>query len=195
MSVHSTSGSLLSRARAQDQGAWTRLMELYAPLCLHWIRRQGVRGADAEDVLQETFRAASGGIQHFGNRPGKHSFRAWLRTVARSRVANHFAGQERLPHYVSESQLNQHASASLDPGELDQRDATEQALHNAMLQAALGGLQHQVQPATYRAFELTVLGGRSAQSVAEELGMTPGAVRVAKSRMLARLRLELGDRE
>jgi hypothetical protein len=35
--------------------------------------------------------------------------------------------------------------------------------------------------------------GADAAHAAEELGMTPGAVRVAKSRVLHRLREELGD--
>lgn len=192
MSMLSTSGSLLSRARAQDQLAWERLIQLYAPLCLHWIQRQGVRGADAEDVLQETFRAAASGIQNFGKQPGAHNFRGWLRTVSRSRVANHFAKQASLPHYESQSKLNCRPSSEAIE---EQPDETEEALHSALLSEALAGLRSRVKPDTYRAFELTVMQGREAQSVAEELGMTPGGVRVAKSRMLARLRAELGDRE
>jgi RNA polymerase sigma-70 factor (ECF subfamily) len=35
--------------------------------------------------------------------------------------------------------------------------------------------------------------GRAAADVAADLGMQPGAVRVAKSRVLLRLRKELGD--
>ena len=192
MSLYSTSGSLLSRARAQDQQAWERLIHLYAPLCLHWIQRQGVQGADAEDVLQETFRAAARGIQNFGQRPGEHNFRAWLRTVSRSRVANHFAKAARLPHYESQSKLSCHATPeAIEPPP----DATEERLHGALLAEALGAIKGRVKPATYRAFELTVMQGREARSVAEELGMSTGGVRVAKSRMLARLRAELGDRE
>ena len=192
MNVYSTSGSLLSRARAQDRQAWERLVELYAPLCLHWIQRQGVRGADAEDVLQETFRAAANGIHAFGTSPGKHNFRAWLRTVARSRVANHFQKQARLPNYETHSQLNAHSQPDWEE---HAEDRTEEALKRAILGDALTALRAKVKPATYRAFELTVLQGQSAQSAADELGMTPGGVRVAKSRMLARLRAELGDRE
>ena len=41
--------------------------------------------------------------------------------------------------------------------------------------------------------ELTLRKGDYLQDVADELGMTPGAVRVAKCRVLQRLREELGD--
>ena len=37
------------------------------------------------------------------------------------------------------------------------------------------------------------MDGNSPKEVAEELGMQPGTVRVAKSRVLARLRSELGE--
>jgi RNA polymerase sigma-70 factor (ECF subfamily) len=44
---------------------------------------------------------------------------------------------------------------------------------------------------TYQAFYRVVIDGRTAGEVAQELGMTPHAVRKAKSRVLAHLRTEL----
>ena len=46
---------------------------------------------------------------------------------------------------------------------------------------------------TWQAFWCTAVDGRSAGEVAAELGMSPVGVRVAKSRVLLRLREELGD--
>ena len=46
---------------------------------------------------------------------------------------------------------------------------------------------------TWHAFWRTAIDGCSAQDVAEELDMRPGTVRVAKSRVLQRLRERLGD--
>jgi RNA polymerase sigma-70 factor, ECF subfamily len=45
----------------------------------------------------------------------------------------------------------------------------------------------------WQAFWRVVVEGRAAPDVAAELSMQPGAVRVSKSRVLARLRKELGD--
>jgi RNA polymerase sigma-70 factor (ECF subfamily) len=45
---------------------------------------------------------------------------------------------------------------------------------------------------TWQAFWLTAVEGRLPRDVALELGISPGAVRVAKSRVLKRLRDELG---
>ena len=46
---------------------------------------------------------------------------------------------------------------------------------------------------TWQAFWLTAVENRAAVEVALELRMSPGAVRVAKSRVLRRLREELGE--
>ena len=46
---------------------------------------------------------------------------------------------------------------------------------------------------TWKAFWRVVVDGVAAKDVAEELSMQPGAVRVAKSRVLQRLRQEMGE--
>jgi RNA polymerase sigma-70 factor (ECF subfamily) len=49
-------------------------------------------------------------------------------------------------------------------------------------------LQGEVQERTWQAFWRTTVDGRAAADVAAELGMQPGSVYQAKSRLLARLR-------
>jgi RNA polymerase sigma-70 factor (ECF subfamily) len=51
-------------------------------------------------------------------------------------------------------------------------------------------VKDEFQPNTWQAFWRTAVEGRAAQEVGDELKMTPGAVYVAKSRVLARLREE-----
>jgi len=51
------------------------------------------------------------------------------------------------------------------------------------------------QDRTWQAFWKTTVDGRTANEVAIELAMTPIAVRVSKSRVLQRLREELGDQK
>ena len=59
---------------------------------------------------------------------------------------------------------------------------------------ALDEMRRTVEPQTWNAFWNTAVLGRSAPDVADELGLTPAAVWQAKSRMLRRLRRQLGDR-
>jgi RNA polymerase sigma-70 factor (ECF subfamily) len=46
------------------------------------------------------------------------------------------------------------------------------------------------EPATWQAFRLLMLVGKPTAAVAEELGLSANAVRIAKSRVLRRLREE-----
>ena len=58
---------------------------------------------------------------------------------------------------------------------------------------ALELIRGEFEERTWQAFWLTAVEDRAAGDVALELGMSPGAVRVAKSRVLRRLREELGE--
>ena len=62
-----------------------------------------------------------------------------------------------------------------------------------LLTRALNQIRPMVEPLTWDAFWNTAVLGRSASEVAAELGMTSMAVRQAKSRILRRLRKQLGD--
>ena len=58
---------------------------------------------------------------------------------------------------------------------------------------AVSLIRDEFEPRTWQAFWLTAVEGRTPTEVSAELGMSPGAVRVAKSRVLQRLREELGE--
>ncbi|MCE9525912.1 MAG: hypothetical protein K8R36_07650 [Planctomycetales bacterium] len=62
-----------------------------------------------------------------------------------------------------------------------------------VLLRALEAIRPEFQQRTWQAFWKVVIDGRSAADVAADLAMKPGTVRVSKSRVLLRLRRELGD--
>ena len=55
----------------------------------------------------------------------------------------------------------------------------------------MAGFDHKTIDATWQAFWHTAVDGLMASEVGQRLGMTPGAVYVAKSRVLSRLREEI----
>jgi RNA polymerase sigma-70 factor (ECF subfamily) len=57
----------------------------------------------------------------------------------------------------------------------------------------VGLMRSEFEERTWRAFWRVAIDDRPATEVAAELGMTPGAVYIAKSRVLKRLREEFGD--
>jgi RNA polymerase sigma-70 factor (ECF subfamily) len=88
-------------------------------------------------------------------------------------------------------------------GDSVDRDASEAAigepsfddasLFDRVLHGALQMIREEFHERTWLAFWGVTVEGRPTADVAADLSMQPGAVRVAKSRVLQRLRRELGD--
>src|ERR671924_2221240 len=88
-----TRQSLLLRAQAGETNAWKDLTDLYRPLILGWLNRQGVPAGDLEDLNQEVLLSVVKnlpGFQHSGNRG---AFRSWLRTIVCRRAADYWRAQ------------------------------------------------------------------------------------------------------
>jgi RNA polymerase sigma-70 factor (ECF subfamily) len=157
-------------------------------------RRMNVPREDAADVFQEVFQAVALHVETFRNeRPGD-TFRGWLRTITRNKVLDYFRLEERQPKAAGGTAAKIMLTQIPDPEGDDERPE-DVSIHRHMLHRALQAIQAEFQERTWRAFWGMVVDGQTAQEVAEVLRMTPGAVRVAKCRVLNRLRRELGDLE
>jgi RNA polymerase sigma-70 factor (ECF subfamily) len=188
--AETTSLSLLARARGNDATAWQRVMELYRPLVLHWCGRQGVKGEDAEDVAQEVFSAAAAALAAFHHdRPGD-TFRGWLHGITRNQILMHFRRNHGQPRAEGGS------AARLELENLPERPADpedETAAVNHLYRRALEHVRGEFTERTWRAFWLTAIEERLPADLAAELGMAAAAIRQAKSRVLRRLKQELGE--
>jgi RNA polymerase sigma-70 factor (ECF subfamily) len=183
--------SLLDRARAKDGAAWERLMGLYRPLVLFWIRRGGI-DEDAEDVCQEVFAAVAHGLDGFRrDRPGDR-FRGWLRVVAYRQVALYFRRNKGRPVAEGGSEALERIQGTPDPLAWEE-DEQERQQHNQLTRQAVQMIRGEFEEATWGAFWQTAIEGRAPAALEEELGMSCAAIRQAKSRVLRRLKQELGD--
>jgi RNA polymerase sigma-70 factor, ECF subfamily len=183
--------SLLQRARANDAEAWTRLVRLYQPLVLFWCSRARCPAAETEDVAQEVFAAAHAGLGRFRrDRPGD-SFRAWLRGITRNQVLLHYRRNQHHPQAEGGSDVLHQLQAV--PDVLAEPLADEPAEVTQLYRRALEQVRSHFEDATWSMFWLTVIEDRSPTALAAELGVTPAAVRQAKSRVLRRLKQELGE--
>jgi RNA polymerase sigma-70 factor (ECF subfamily) len=185
--------TLLQRLRDNQPEAWRTVVQLYTPLIVHWCARGGVRGADAEDVVQEVFGAAATCLPKFRREQAGDSFRAWLCGITRNVLLTHFRCRERQPQAVGGSdafvQLQEVAdAASSGPDEEDPPSELE-----ALRLRALELVRGQVEERTWRAFWLTAMEGQSPVDIAAGLGVSPTAVRMAKSRVLRRLKEQFGE--
>jgi RNA polymerase sigma-70 factor (ECF subfamily) len=190
-----TSRSLLERLKADDAEAWDRLVVLYAPMVYRWCRRWDLRDQDITDILQDVFQAVATHIATFRKEQAGDTFRGWLRTIAHSKVQDHFRRMGREPGGVGGTDA-QIRLASLPAARVDEdedEDSHEETAERLLLSRGLDLIRDEFEERTWKAFWWTAVDGRDTKDVALELGMSPGAVRVAKSRVLHRLRAELGE--
>jgi RNA polymerase sigma-70 factor (ECF subfamily) len=193
-----TSNSLLAQVKDGQPAAWGRLTELYAPLVYHWCRAMRLPEQDVPDVFQQVFQSVAAHIQAFRrDRPGD-SFRNWLRAITRNKVRDHFRRRARQIQAAggTDAQLYfaQIAAPAADQAAGDEPAASdEDGETRQLLRGALEQIRKQVHPQTWQAFWNVVVEGKTPEEVGRELALRPGTVRVAKSRVLSRLRSELRD--
>jgi RNA polymerase sigma-70 factor (ECF subfamily) len=186
----STSSSLLYRAVAQDAEAWRRLSELYGPVVYGWVRAAGFKEHDAADIVQEVFRAVFSSLGRFRWERPTDSFRGWLATIAHRRACDHLRKRAAQPAAAGGTE----AQAMLQelPERLPETGLPEDANSQAdLIRRALELVRPEFAERTWQACMQTAVEGRRPADVAADLEMTVGAVYVARSRVLKRLKTEL----
>jgi RNA polymerase sigma-70 factor (ECF subfamily) len=184
---------LLLRLKAKDRDAWHRLVRLYGPVLYSWCRHAGLNAADAEDVGQEVFGAVAAHIDRFRRDHPGDTFRGWLWTITQNKLRDHWRRGGGRPEAVGGSTAQQ---ALLQIPQEQSGDSAECDLSleaASVLHRALEMIRSEVQERTWQAFWRVTVEGRAVSDVAAELDLKPGAIYVAKSRVLRRLREELGD--
>jgi RNA polymerase sigma-70 factor (ECF subfamily) len=186
-----TSLTLLQRLRDDDPEAWSFMVRLYTPLVHRWGARAGLRGADLEDLSQEVFRTAVAGLAGFRrDRPGD-TFRGWLHGICRNFLRKHFERHGRSPEAAGGTDAQRRLQEVAGPAD-DTADEVRDD-KRALYLRALELVKDQFEDRTWQAFWLTVIDGLAPDEVAGRLGLSAAAVRKYKSRVLHRLRSEVGD--
>ncbi len=185
--------SFLLRLRGRQPEAWRALVQLYGPLVYSWCRRRwGLAPEDAGDVMQEVMARV---VESIGDFRGGN-FIAWLRAVTRSRVADRFrkgnlrgAGGSEALRRLGELEDPRARPADEEPAD-EEPDYADLA---GVLGRAVERVRGATAPATWEAFWQVTVQGRAPDDVARDLGLTRNAVYIANSRVLRRLRDELGS--
>jgi RNA polymerase sigma-70 factor (ECF subfamily) len=165
------------------EGDWKQLLDVYGPLLRAWLSRSGVPATDHDDLIQDVLMVVVRRVSEFEHR-GPGAFRAWLRSILANRTRKYF--RDRPP---SSPAIDLDAVAAADSVLGRQWDRE----HDEHLAArALRLVQADFAATTWQAFVRHVLDGRTPAEVAAELGLSVNSVLLAKSRVLKRLRAELG---
>jgi RNA polymerase sigma-70 factor (ECF subfamily) len=210
----SISSTLLESVKARRPEAWRRLVDLYGQVVYRWCRKSGLKAEDAADVVQEVFSAVAMHVADFHRQQARDSFTAWLSTITRNKIRDHFrhiTGRPQAPGGTTAQQIMQeipqpgpavesegdspifadHRFATV-PEKLGQSPALDLIEAEKILsRRAVELVRSEFEPRTWEAWWNTAVEGRPAADVAAEMGMSLAAVYKAKSRVLLRLRQEL----
>lgn len=188
-----TRASLVVRLRsARDEAAWAAFLTIYEPLILRLMRKHGLQESDSRDVCQQVLAAVAGDIEQWKPDGAKESFRRWLFQIARNRVIKFLVKERRevLAKGGTDAQLalegvpDSHASLSTE---------FEREYRQQLLLCAAEQIRGEFRETTWQAFWRTCIDGRSVAEVSEELGTSVGNLYVARSRIIARLRVRVSE--
>ena len=179
--------SLLMRIRdGADTLAWTQFVDIYGPLIYRFGRRKGLQDADATDLTQDVFDLIAQNIAKFNYNPDVGKFRSWLFVVASNALNKKMRKAKRQPLGSGESGVAEMLSQL--PSDENDDAVWEQEYRQHLFGWACEQIKQQFNDSTWQAFLQTAVQGRKPGDVASDLGISVGAVYIAKTRVTQRLK-------
>jgi RNA polymerase sigma factor (sigma-70 family) len=178
-----TSASLVLKLRDHsDASAWSEFVDVYSPLIYGFCRAREVQSSDAADITQEVLLRVSKAMRTFEYDRAKGLFRDWLAKVVLNEIRRY---------------SNKTRPTATDPNELDQdagviESEWNEHFHQHIFAKALERCKLHFTNETWSLFESTWIHKRPAEDVATERGIGIDRIYVARSRVLKRLRYEVG---
>ncbi len=193
MNSPETRFSLIGRLRDHDdEQAWNDFVQLYQPLIFRIARRRGLQYADAAEVTQEVLGRVAGAVDRWQPDPARGSFRGWLYRITRNLTIDYLRRDDRRPVNL-DSQQGMSLEAIADPDDGSNREF-ENEYRRSLFALAAARVKGEFQPRTWQAFWRSSVEGTSVQDVATGLGMSAGAVYIARSRVMKRISVEIETR-
>lgn len=155
----------MAKSRPDD---YAEMFKKYYPLIVGYLARRLPESADAEDIAQEVFMKAMGKLATFESKNA--SYKTYLLRIAHNELLNRYRRQslECRPVAFHDRDVNELV-------ELERRDLLERAL------TKLSGRDQQILKEFY-------LASKPVDQIAEDMGISENAVKLALSRSRKRLR-------
>jgi RNA polymerase sigma factor (sigma-70 family) len=182
-----TSTLLMRLGDFENRGAWDHFVSRFRQPVIAFARKLGLSSIDAEDVAQEALLAFAQSFRQGQYDPSKGRLSHWLFGIAYRQVlsARRDAGKR-------EARFGVPGAASSFWGDVpDEETATkmwDQTWEKSLLEQCLQQVRLEVEPSTYRAFELTVRDQLTPADAARQLNVPVKTVYNARHRVLGRIR-------
>ena len=172
-----------------DSLAWSQFVDIYGPLIYRFGRRKGLQDADATDLMQDVFRQVSQNIAKFNYDPEIGKFRSWLFVVASHALSRKIRQGKRQPLGSGESAVVEILEQMGDDSVND--EIWDKEYRDHLFQWGCDQIKEQFNESTWLAFWRTAVEGKKPADVASDLGMSVGAVYIAKTRVTKKLRAKI----
>lgn len=182
-----TNQSLILRVKdPADAASWSVFLSIYRPVVVRMACGLGLQHADAEDLAQQVFMSVAKAIEDWVPDTHQPPFRMWLARITRNAIVN--ALTRRKPDAPGGS-----TSVHDMLRELPDRngETTQQLMEESRREAirwATEAIQHEFTEVTWALFWLTSIEGSSVAEVACQQNKTPGAVYMARYKVMQRLK-------
>jgi RNA polymerase sigma-70 factor (ECF subfamily) len=192
-----TRATLLARLRrSEDHSAWRDFFTTYWPLLVSVSRRSGLSEADAEDVAQDVLAMVARQMHGFQYDPARGSFKAWLLTLTRRRIARHWRRGEKDRDHLQERPPTQTGETGFLERMPDKQGDALDAVWDAewernILDAALRRVRARVSARQFQIYALAALQEVPLRTICSALGVNAAQVYLAKHRVGRLLKAEL----
>jgi RNA polymerase sigma factor (sigma-70 family) len=196
-----TRRSLLSRLKQSNaQESWREFFDTYWRLIYTTALNAGLTDSEAQEVVQETILTVVRKIKSFRYDPAVGSFKGWLLTTVRWRIADQFRKRQqqispRSAHRATEASGTATLERIADPAPINLDAVWEEEWQRTLFAAVLSRVKRQANARHYQMFDLHAVKHWSVDKVAQTLGVSAGKVRLAKHRITALMRREVARLE
>jgi RNA polymerase sigma-70 factor (ECF subfamily) len=183
-----TTSTVLQRLRRfDDRDAWAAFADRFRAPIERFARKQGLSETDAEDVAQETLLGFAKAYREDGYDRSKGRLSHWLFGIAWRRIDHE---RRKGQHAVAERTAADDATAfwAAVPDDAAASQAWDEVWEQALMERCIQRARSEVQPQTFRAFEMLVLEKKTVDEVVAELRVTRNAVYIAKHRVASRIK-------
>lgn len=185
-----TRASLILRLRhPDDQLAWSEFVEIYQPLIFRLARNKGLQEADSLDLTQEVLARVAKAVGQF-DPDGAGTFRGWISRITRNLVIDFLRSKQRRQLTSDETGIRQMIESL--PTEEDSRWFDLEHRRQVFSWAA-AKIKDEFQETTWNAFWQTSVQQQSVKQVAADLEISHGAVYIARSRVIAKLKQKVSQ--
>jgi RNA polymerase sigma-70 factor (ECF subfamily) len=182
--------------RLQDAGdarAWREFVEIYQPLVYRLARHFGMQHADALEATQEVMLHLTTVVSKWQPDAARGTFRGWLFRVARNVMCRFLEVRARQPAASGDSSHFRMLQQTVDP--TDQEPSVfDNEFRRQVFAWAIRKVRDEFELQTWQAFWRSFVEQEPIAVVATSLDMSKGAVYVARSRVMKRLRQEVQAR-